>query len=157
MNGWVPGILVNGQCNNDGKLLTNGYDTRQVTFYTMVYAAKKQNRTHNLSAIMAKGYAYHIQQLNDSTSAEYIEQLRNEQQLLLFRLVNAINQEQEIAAPMVISYLMGWGDTYRSHHYTPIYWSTFVGFLLKNFPEIRLPRQYVQNTNSRLIIGTNTS
>ena len=156
MNGWVPGILINGRCNNDGKLLTNGYDTRQVTFYTTVYAAKKQNRTHNLSAIMAKGYAYHIQQLNDSTSAEYIEQLRNEQRLLLFRLVNAINREQEIAAPMVISYLMGWGDTYRSHHYTPIYWSTFVGFLLKNFPEIRLPRQYVQNTNSRLIIGANT-
>ena len=50
MNGWVPGILVNGRCNNDGKLLTNGHDTRQVTFYTTVYAAKKQNRTHNLSA-----------------------------------------------------------------------------------------------------------
>lgn len=157
MNGWVPGILVNGRCNNDGKLLTNGYDTCQVTFYTTVYAAKKQNRTHNLSAIMAKGYAYHIQQLNDSTSMEYIEQLRNEQRLLLFHLVNAINREQEIAAPMVISYLIGWGDTYRSHHYTPIYWSTFVGFLLKNFPEIRLPRQYVQNTNFHLIVGTNTS
>ena len=44
---------------------------------------------------------------------------------------------------MVISYLMGWGDTYRSHHYAPIYWSTFVGFLFKNFPEIKTMREYV--------------
>ena len=27
MNGWIPGILVNTQYNNDGKLLTNGEDT----------------------------------------------------------------------------------------------------------------------------------
>ena len=136
MNGWVPGILINGRCNNDGKLLTNGHDTRQVTFYTTVYAAKKQNRSHNLSAMMAKGYAYHLDQLTDVHGSEYVDGLRDNQRLLLFRLVNAINREQEIGAPMVVSYLMGWGDTYRTHHYTPIYWTTFVRFLLKNFPEL---------------------
>jgi len=31
---------------------------------------------------------------------------------MLFRLVNTVNHEQELAAPMVMSYLMGWGDTY---------------------------------------------
>ena len=91
MNGWVPGVLVNGRCNNNGKLLTNGHDTCQVTFYTTVYTAKKQNRTHNLSAIMVKGYAYHIRQLSDVTKTKYIDNIHNEQHLLLFRLVNTIN------------------------------------------------------------------
>lgn len=64
----------------------------------------------------------------------YFQDLRNQQRLLLFRLVHTINREQELAAPMVMSYLMGWGDTYRSHHYTPIYWSSFVFALLTAFP-----------------------
>ena len=56
---------------------------------------------------------------------------------MIFRLVHAINREQELAEPMVISYLMNWGDTYRSHHYSPIYWSSFVNILLKKFPLLK--------------------
>ncbi|GLB44644.1 putative G-quadruplex DNA unwinding [Lyophyllum shimeji] len=143
MNGWCPAILVNCRCNNDVKLLTNGTDTRDVTFYTTVYSAKKQNDTYNLSAIMAKGYAYHLNQLALTRPGElnYVDELRDSQRLLIFRLVHAINREQELAAPMVMSYLMGWGDTYRSHHYTPIYWSSFVGRLLKTFPELDRAKQ----------------
>ncbi|KAK6984418.1 hypothetical protein R3P38DRAFT_2575975, partial [Favolaschia claudopus] len=40
MNGWIPGILVNVRCNNDAKLLTNGRDTMNTTFYVAGYAAK---------------------------------------------------------------------------------------------------------------------
>lgn len=36
---------------------------------------------------------------------------------------------------MVISYLMGWGDVYRSHTYSPIYWGSFLNALYTNFPE----------------------
>ena len=61
MNGWNPAILLNGRCNNDMKLLTNGVQTRSLSFYTTSYVTKKQGKTHNMSAIMAKGYAYHLQ------------------------------------------------------------------------------------------------
>lgn len=37
---------------------------------------------------------------------------------------------------MVMTYLMGRGDTYRSHHYASIYWSSFVSALLAKFPHI---------------------
>ncbi|OCH89790.1 hypothetical protein OBBRIDRAFT_813030 [Obba rivulosa] len=77
-------ILLNARCNNDGKLLTNGADTKNCTYYITKYALKKQLKHFNISAVMAKRYAYH--------------------RLLLFCL--------ELAAPMVISYLMGWGDVY---------------------------------------------
>lgn len=140
INGWVPAILVNARCNNDGKLLTNGEDTKNITMYTTVYLAKKQGRNYNVSAVLAKGYEYHLGHLQDCGST-YVDDIRDVQRLLLFRLVNTINREQELAAPMVISYLMGWGDTYRSHHYTPIYWSSFVHILLKSFPYLRKTRR----------------
>ena len=82
-----------------------------------------------MSAVLTKGYAFHCQR-------PYVDTLRNQQRLLLFRLVHAINREQELAAPMVISYLMGWGDTYRSHHYSPIYWASFVAELLRIYPQL---------------------
>ncbi|KAF8145651.1 hypothetical protein K438DRAFT_1735322 [Mycena galopus ATCC 62051] len=138
MNSWNPGILVNVRCNNDIKLLTNGSDTQNVTFYIAgSYAAKPQQKAHNLSAILAKGYAYHLANLGGRTSEKYVDDLRNMQRLLLFRLVHTINREQELGAPMVISYLMGWGDKYRSHRYVPIYWSSFIGALFRVFPELK--------------------
>ncbi|KAF8836902.1 hypothetical protein BDN67DRAFT_873647, partial [Paxillus ammoniavirescens] len=130
LNGWVPLLTVNLRCNNDGKLLMNSRDTTNVTFYVAVYQMKKQGKSHNISAVLAKGFAYHTQR------SPYLESLWDQQHLLLFRLIHAINREQEIAAPMVISYLMGWGDTFHSHHYVPMYWSSFVGALLKHYPEL---------------------
>ena len=142
VNGWIPGILVNVRCNNDGKLLTHGSDTKKVARYTTMYAAKKQGKSYNASAVMAKGYAYHLDHLQAGGGCEsYLDGIRDVQRLLLFRLVHALNREQELAAPMVISYLMGWGDTYRSHHYSPIYWSSFVHALLSAFPSLRMSQQ----------------
>jgi hypothetical protein len=132
MNGWIPGLLVNGRCNNDGKLLTNGEETKNITFYVTSYAAKKQGKNYNMSAILADTYAYHT----DRSNSTIYKSLRDEQWLFFFRVLQAINREQEIAAPMVISYLMGWGDVYRSHHYSNIYWSSFVNSLFKSFPDL---------------------
>jgi len=135
MNGWIPGILINARCNNDGKLLTNGGDTKNITYYVSSYAAKKQGKSYNTSVVLAQGYAYHINHPNP----DYVDNLQDNSRLLLFRLVNAINREQELAATMVMSYLMGWGDVYRSHTYSPIYLSSFMGALLNAFPELKMP------------------
>ena len=132
VNGWIPSILINGRCNNDGKILTNGRDTKNITFYVSSYAAKKQGKTYNLSSIMASTYAYHLKYPNDA----YVDNIRNEQNALLRRITQAINHEQEISAPLVISYLMGWGDTFCSHYYTPVFWSSFTAALLKSHPDI---------------------
>ena len=132
VNGWNPSVLVNARCNNDIKLLTNGSDTRNISFYVTAYAAKKQGKTYNLSAIMEKTFAYHLKNLSRQNCVDH----RDRQRLLLTRLMYAVNREQEFAAPLVMSYLMGWGDTFRSHQYTPIYWSTFVNALRVAHPEL---------------------
>ncbi len=140
VNGYNPPILIHAACNNDCKILTNGSDTKNITFYVTSYAAKKQGRNYNLSAVLADGYAYHQKNPRD----EYLDRLRENQRLLLFRLVHTINREQELSSAMVISYLMKWGDVYRSHVYSSVYWSSFVTALVKSFPDIqKAPPSYV--------------
>ena len=95
VNGWVPSVLLNGRCNNDGKLLTNGRDTKNIIFYISLYTAKKQGRSYNLSSIGANTYIYHLKYPNPA----YIDNIRDQQTLLLRRIVNTINLEQEISAP----------------------------------------------------------
>ena len=132
MNAWNPAILVNVRCNNDIKLLTNGRETKNITYYITAYTAKKQGRTYNLSAAIAQGFSNHAKYPDQ----KYAESVQDRSRLLLFRILHAINREQEYAGPMVISHLMGWGEVIRSHTYGNIFWSSFVSKLLKAFPDI---------------------
>lgn len=45
--------------------------------------------------------------------------------------------EKEFSGPEVISYLMGWGDQFMSHHFVPIYWNGVLYALKKTFPSLR--------------------
>jgi hypothetical protein len=92
-----------------------------------------------LSAVLAQEYTYHL----DHPNAQYVDSFHDDQHLLLFHLVHTINQEQELAALMVISYLMGWGDVLQSHTYLVIYWLSFVGALIKALPSLRQQTRYV--------------
>ncbi|KAL4069012.1 hypothetical protein J3A83DRAFT_4095998, partial [Scleroderma citrinum] len=76
-------------------------------FYITSYQTKPKNRkNYNMSAILTKGFAYHQEQTT------YLDYLHDQHCVLLFRLVYIINHKQELFTPMVMSYLMGWGDTY---------------------------------------------
>ena len=132
VNAWNPHIMVNLHCNNDIKLLANGSHTRKISFYVTAYAAKKQGQNHNTSAILERTYAYHNQHLTPQATLD----IRKRHELLMTRLMNTLLKEQELAAVMVIAYLMGWGDIFKSHHYTPLFWSTFVRHLMDTFTEL---------------------
>ena len=45
--------------------------------------------------------------------------------------MHALNREQEVAAPMIMSHLMGYGQEICSHHYTPLFWASF-DFIVRN-------------------------
>ncbi len=130
VNAWNPDILVNARCNNDIKILTHGRDARNVTFYVTSYATKNQKQVFNYSAL-GNGYSYHV---THPVRSE-IEGAQSHHQLLLLRLMNAASFQQEISAPLAVAYLMGYGDVYRSHIYSPIYWSGFVRHLTSSFSQ----------------------
>ncbi|KAF9220558.1 hypothetical protein BS17DRAFT_651244, partial [Gyrodon lividus] len=129
-NAWIPGLTVNACCNNDGQLLTNSQEMTNISFYVTAYQRKKTREKPRYVSNLS-------QRICISMQTTYLNSLCDQQRLLLFLLVHAINCKQELAAPMVMSYLMGWGDTCCSHHYVPIYWSLFVSALIKTYPELQ--------------------
>lgn len=131
LNGYCPAILVTAKCNNDIKILLHGSGTNNLTFYITGYIAKKQGRSHNASSLLAERLLYHF------SETSYINDLQERQRLFIFRAVNVLNREQEMPAPLVVSHLMGWGDVYRSHHYSIIYWGSFVSLIHKSYPTLR--------------------
>lgn len=131
LNTWNPVVMPYLRCNHDIKLLTNGSETKDCGWYITCYQTKKQNKSHNRSALLSKAFAYH------DLDTTYLDDIRQRNRLLIFRACNAINKEQELSAPQVVSYLMGWGDVYRSHQYVPLYWTSVVSALIKEYPLLR--------------------
>lgn len=133
INNFIPEVAVVTKCNQDAKLVLFGRDTRNTGWYMTIYQTKNQNRTFTYSAFVAQGFLYHLRRSRD----EYLEDVRDKGRKLLIRCMNAVNQEQELSAPQVMSYLMGWGDNYRSHQYVPFYWFIFARHLRRSFAEFR--------------------
>ena len=131
LNPWIPALTINLCCNNDGKLLTNGDETRGLTYYVSMYVTKKQGRSFNASALWTNALAYHFKQ------DDYHSDLQERQRKLLFRAVNVLNREQEVAGPLVMAYLIGSGDIYRSHHYVTVYMSAIYRKIYLTWPALR--------------------
>jgi hypothetical protein len=132
LNGYCPALLVGLRCNIDTKFNTNGEETRDATWYCAGYQVKHQDQSHNLSALLAKGFMFHKEHQRESNTS--IDNNR----LLIYRCFNSLNQRNELSGPEVMSYLMGWGDVFRSHHYTPLYWSRLA----------RLVKEMMENSSS---------
>jgi hypothetical protein len=130
LNNFCPAITTTLRCNNDIKFLTNGRDTKDVTWYFTDYSTKKQNKNNNVSALMAGTLLYHQDHSN------HLDDVVERNRLLLFRCQHSINREMEHSGPQVIAYLMGWGDAIYSHHYVPLYWFALKSHLLRVFPEL---------------------
>ena len=117
MNGQNLAILVNIQCNNNCKILTNSGDIKNIIWYVISYITKKQAKNHSILALMAKTYVFHTDNLWHLETKTF----KNAQREMIFWVMQTINHQQELAVVMVISYLMGWGDVYCSCHYTPLF------------------------------------
>jgi hypothetical protein len=131
MNNWNPWILLAACANHDCKLITNGGDTKHISWYISTYAAKCQQHSSNASALLAKLITYHRQR--EARNSD-VEQLNCH---LIQCCANCLSHEQEFSAPEVMSYIMGWGDRYISHHFETIHWSSVVSLLKKTFPQLR--------------------
>jgi hypothetical protein len=91
LNVWMPSLMPVARCNHDVKLLTNGEETKDCTWYITGYATKKQQKSHNWSALLANTVAYHMK---DSI---YVNDIHERNRLLLFRCAHAINRQQELS------------------------------------------------------------
>ncbi|KAJ3574092.1 hypothetical protein NP233_g1995 [Leucocoprinus birnbaumii] len=111
LNNYNRWILQLFRSNHDIKLITSGLETRDIGWYITNYAAKKQKRSSNISALLARRFAFHQKQERGNSDIQLIHKR------MIERCANTVSKEQEFSAPEVISYLMGWGDRYISHVY----------------------------------------
>ena len=131
VNNYHPNLLVALWCNQDIKLLTNGEDTKHLTWYISNYTTKGQKAVYNMSLLIAKYVAYHF---SDSLGVFNAWECTWN---LLFQCLHATNCNTEQPGPQVVSYLMGWGDRYLSHQFylclcIGVVWRAiwFAGFLI---------------------------
>ena|SRR5260370_899644 len=139
MNIWICylNLLVYLCCNHDIKLLTNREDKKNICWYIMKYAMKPQSKMSNLSALLAQRLQYHLD------NSQYMDSIQERNQHLVFCCFMTLNHNMEQSVAQVISYLMGWGDTFKSHHYVPLYWSSFSSHLEKEYPELKKSPRYI--------------
>ncbi len=143
-NSWCPNMVCELRANHDLKVTTNGSETRDGAFYITNYATKNQDRSHNRSAITAKAFMYH----EAKNSEEREKSLKDRNRLLLFRAVNMQNRQMELSAPQAASYVMTWGDVYRSHSYIPLFTSVLWRTIAGAFPELKR-REDKRKANTR--------
>lgn len=130
MNGYCPGLLVGCRCNIDTKFNTNGEETKDAVWYCTGYALKDPEKSYNESALMAKAFIFH------QKNPQELSSLREQNRLLVYRCFNALNQQNELSGPQVISYLMGWGDIFCSHRFVPVYWTQLAQTLKHEYPSL---------------------
>lgn len=135
LNSWNPTTMRTLRANHDVKLMPNGKLTSKITYYIAGYATKKQQKSSNTSALVANGYnnhrRYERKRRRDALKAN---------RRLIQRCANSLTRHREFSAPEVMSYIMGWGDTYESHSYVSIHWDPVIDALRRTFPELSAKR-----------------
>ena len=137
INNCCPALMQCIRANHDIKLITNGSETRDISFYISLYVAKRQANTSNSSALLAKKLAFH------KARERYNSDVSRLNKRLLQRCANTLTREQEFSGPEVISYLMGWGDRFISHFFVTIYWSAVTSLIKRKFPTMNLKRSAI--------------
>ena len=126
LNSWNPSVLQCLRANHDIKLITNGKETKHIAWYVTHYATKKRKNSSNTSALLAKKFAFRTDQSTTTLTAI--------NKKLIQQCANTLSREQELSAPEVVSYLMGWGDRYISHHFETIHWYLVTALLKQTYP-----------------------
>nr|GAT44292.1 predicted protein [Mycena chlorophos] len=130
LNAWNPPLLQTLRCNQDMKIITNGAETKDITFYITLYIAKRQVQAANASALLAKGFAY------KERRAEKPRTMHDVNKRMLQRCVNMLSRQHEFSGPEAVSYLMNWGDRFISHTFVRIYWDQITSQIRRAFPHV---------------------
>lgn len=83
-----------------------------------------------MSALLVKTYTFNCSQLSSGD----VNTVHDLNKRLIQRCANSLSREQEISAPEVISYIMGWGDQYISHRFKHLHFGSVIHLLKKVWP-----------------------
>ena len=136
LNNCNPSILQCVHANHDIKLITNGKDMKDIVWYVSNYSMKGMKKLSNISTLLAKMFIYHRQ------DSEQNSELTRINKWLIQQCGNTSSRDQELSAPEVVNYLMGWGDRFILHHFKTIHWQSACNLLLQTYPILQRQRYY---------------
>ena len=95
-NNQNPPFLHCLQSNHNLKLITNGADTKDLSFYISNYMTKKQTKSFNTSVLLAMRLAYHHKQ------ERYNTDVANVNKKLIQQCTNTLTRQHEFRMPEVV-------------------------------------------------------
>lgn len=130
LNAWNPTLMNTIRANHDVKVLLNGRLTKKITYYIGNYASKKQTSSSNVTPLLAKTLAFERRQRKSHTALKEINRR------MILRCANSLSRYREFSSPEVMSYIMGWKDSYESHTYIPIFLDPIYEALKATYPRL---------------------
>ena len=119
------------RANHNTKLIMSGGETNMLTWYITNFASKKQQWSSNVSALLAKRVAFHTVEERRQMD------LSNINKWLIQHCANTLPHDREFSRLEIMSYVMGWGDQFESHHYIGILADVILGALKECFSGLR--------------------
>ena len=129
VNNFCQTILQAIRCNMDIKFIGSGDAAKAALYYITDYVTKSQLTTQVAYGTLL-GAVRKLQQETSSIDMSPPAQAKR----LLIKCANSLISKQELSAAQVASYVMGYGDSYKSHTFRNLYWPSFERYIEHSLP-----------------------
>lgn len=125
VNNFCVTILRAIRSNMDIKFIGSGASAKAILYYITDYITKSQLKAHVAYQILQAA----VKKLENYTHDDDTFTVKAKR--MLVRCANALISQQELSAPQVVSYLMGYGDHYTSHRFRNLFWKSFENHIIR--------------------------
>lgn len=125
VNNFCETILLAMRCNIDIKFIGSGQSAKAVLYYITDYITKSQLKAHTAYSALKTAVLKLRSEQNETDPEDYAYKAKQ----LLIKCANSLISKQELSAPQVSSYLMGYGDHYTSHSFHFLHLPSFQAFV----------------------------
>lgn len=125
VNNFCVTILRAIRSNMDIKFIGSGASAKAILYYITDYITKTQLKAHVAYQTM-QAAVQKLERRNQSDDDFTLKAKR-----MLVKCANALISQQELSAPQVVSYLMGYGDHYTSHRFRNLFWKPLENHVAK--------------------------
>ncbi|KAJ8473599.1 hypothetical protein ONZ45_g16233 [Pleurotus djamor] len=123
INDYNATMLEALRCNMDIKFIGSGVSAKAALYYITDYITKLDLKSYTAYSALELA----IQRLGEYDHDLDVPAIRSKK--MLQKCANAMISRQELSAPIVATYLMGYEDHYTSHAFSKLYWLNFERFV----------------------------
>lgn len=144
INNFNEYIISACRSNMDIKYIFSGSDAKALVYYITDYVTKSNLSFHDTFSLVLKAVqSLEKYKVSESSNMSAEEKSRR----LVLRCYNTLASQQELSAPQVASYLMGWSDHYTTHEFANLFLIGIENYLQAALIETQATQQQEINGN----------